>query len=93
MLRLARHDPRAATAALAPVLEGSAPLLWPTWLTMAFLLEAIAREALGDEGAAYQALERALDWAEPDGALVFFLWTRCRGCWSATPGAAPGTRP
>ena len=74
VLRLARHDPRAATAALAPVLDGSAPLLWPTWLTMAFLLEAIAREALGDGGAADQAVERALDWAEPDGALVFFLW-------------------
>ena len=74
VLRLARHDPRAATAALAPVLDGSAALLWPTWLTMAFLLEAIAREALGDEGDADQALERALDWAEPDGALVFFLW-------------------
>ena len=74
VLRLARHDPRAALAALAPVLDGSAPLAWPTWLTMAFLLEAIAREALGDGGAADQALERALDWAEPDGALVFFLW-------------------
>ena len=74
VLRLARHDPRAATAALAPVLDGSAALLWPTWLTMAFLLEAIAREALGDEGDADQSLERALDWAEPDGALVFFLW-------------------
>ena len=74
VLRLARHDPRAALAALAPVLAGSAPLLWPTWLTMAFLLEAIAREALGDGGAADQALERALDCAEPDGALVFFLW-------------------
>ncbi len=36
VLRLARHDPRAALAALAPVLDGSAPLLWPTWLTMAF---------------------------------------------------------
>ena len=74
VLRLARHDPRAALAALAPVLDGSAPLLWPTWLAMAFLLEAIAREALGDGGAAEQALERALDWAEPDGTLVFFLW-------------------
>ena len=74
VLRLARHDPRAALAALAPVLDGSAPLAWPTWLTMAFLLEATAREALGDGGAADQALERALDWAEPDGALVFFLW-------------------
>ncbi|MGH3224659.1 MAG: response regulator transcription factor, partial [Streptosporangiaceae bacterium] len=74
VLRLARHDPRAALAALAPVLAGSAPLRWPTWLTMASLLEASARDALGDGGAADQALERALDCAEPDGALLFFLW-------------------
>jgi LuxR family transcriptional regulator, maltose regulon positive regulatory protein len=47
--------------------------MWPTWLTMAFLLEASARDAMGDEGAADQALERALDCAEPDGALLFFL--------------------
>jgi LuxR family transcriptional regulator, maltose regulon positive regulatory protein len=65
---------RAALAALAPVLAGSAPLAWQPWLTMAFLLEARARDALGDPRAADQALERALDCAEPDGALLFFLW-------------------
>ena len=73
VLRLAQDDPHAATAALAPVLDGSAPLIWPTWLIQAFLLEAIARDALGDEGAAGRALERALDRAEPDGALLWFL--------------------
>jgi LuxR family maltose regulon positive regulatory protein len=73
VLRLAQDDPRAATAALAPVLDGSAPLVWPTWLAQAFLLEAIARDALGDKGAAGRALERALDCAEPDGALLPFL--------------------
>ena len=73
MLRLAQDDPHAATAVLAPVLDGSAPLIWPTWLIQAFLLEAIARDALGDEGAAGRALERALDRAEPDGALLWFL--------------------
>jgi LuxR family transcriptional regulator, maltose regulon positive regulatory protein len=73
VLRLARHDPRAALAALAPVLDGSASLPWPTWLILAFLVEASARDALGDEGAADQALERALDRAEPDGVLLFFL--------------------
>jgi LuxR family transcriptional regulator, maltose regulon positive regulatory protein len=73
VLRLAEHDPRAAMAALAPVLDGSAPLVWPAWLAQAFLLEAIARDALGDEGAACRALERALDWAEPDGVLLWFL--------------------
>jgi LuxR family maltose regulon positive regulatory protein len=73
LLRLAQHDPDAATAALAPVLDGSAPVAWRSWLTQAFLLEAIARDALGDEGAAGRALERALDLAEPDGALLWFL--------------------
>jgi len=73
MLRLTQGDPLAATATLAPVLDGSAPLICPPWLAQAFLLEAIARDALGDEGAAGRALERALDLAEPDGALLPFL--------------------
>jgi LuxR family maltose regulon positive regulatory protein len=75
-LRLAQDDPRAATAAIAPVLDGSAPLVppnWPGWLAQAFLLEAIARDARGDPAAAGRALERALDLAEPDGALFWFL--------------------
>ena len=72
-LRLAQDDPRAATAALAPVLDGSAPVPWPIWLAQAFLLEAIARDALGDPAAAASALERALDLAEPDGVLTVFL--------------------
>jgi LuxR family transcriptional regulator, maltose regulon positive regulatory protein len=75
-LRLAEDDPRAATAAIAPVLDGSAPLVWPNWsgwLVQAFLLEAIARDALRDEAAAGRALERALDLAEPDGTLLWFL--------------------
>ena len=45
----------------------------PAWLVEAFLLEAIARDALGDPGSADRALERALDLAEPDGALLWFL--------------------
>jgi LuxR family maltose regulon positive regulatory protein len=39
VLRLAQHDPHAAMAALAPVLDGSAPLVWPAWLAQAFLLD------------------------------------------------------
>jgi LuxR family transcriptional regulator, maltose regulon positive regulatory protein len=73
MLRLTQGHPHAATAALAPVLDGSAPLICPAWLAQAFLLEAIARDALGEGGAAGRALERALDLAEPDGALLPFL--------------------
>jgi LuxR family maltose regulon positive regulatory protein len=73
VLRLAQDDPRAAMAAVAPVLDGSAPVVWPAWLVEAFLLEAIARDALGDAAAAGRALERALDLAEPDGALLWFV--------------------
>jgi LuxR family transcriptional regulator, maltose regulon positive regulatory protein len=72
-LRLARKDLHAATALLAPVLSNSARVGWRSWLAEAFLLEAIAREELGDAGAADSAFERALSLAEPDGALMWFL--------------------
>ncbi len=72
VLRLAQDDPQAA-AALAPALEGAAPVTVRPWLAHAFMLEAIAREALGDPAAAGRAVERALDAAEPDGALMAFL--------------------
>jgi LuxR family maltose regulon positive regulatory protein len=39
----------------------------------AFLLEAIARDALGDATAAGRALEHVLDLAEQDGGLLLFL--------------------
>ena len=73
LLRLAEDDPRAAAVALAPVLDGSASVLPWGWLAHAFLLEAIARDALGDPAAAGDALERALDLTEPDGGLWLFL--------------------
>ena len=72
-LRLAQDDPHSATVALAPVLDGSAGVGWRSWLVEAFLLEAIARDALGDRPAVGRALERALDLAEPDGSLLWFL--------------------
>jgi DNA-binding CsgD family transcriptional regulator len=67
------HHPQAATAALAPVLDGSVPKVHPVWAVAALLLEAIARDALGDPEAAGRALERALDAAEPDRVLYPFL--------------------
>jgi LuxR family transcriptional regulator, maltose regulon positive regulatory protein len=73
VLRLAQNDPRTTMAAVAPVLDGSAPVVWRAWLVEAFLLEAIAQDALGDPGAAGRALERALDLAEPNGTLLWFL--------------------
>jgi LuxR family transcriptional regulator, maltose regulon positive regulatory protein len=73
VLRLTQDDPHGATVALAPVLDGSARVGWRSWLVEAFFLEAIARDALGDQAAAGGALERALDLAEPEGALLWFL--------------------
>ena len=73
ILRLAQDDPRSALAELAPVLNGSARPGWRTWLVEAFLLAAIARDALGDGAGTGQALERALDHAESGGALLWFL--------------------
>jgi len=72
-LRLAQDEPHEAIAALAPVLDGSAPVPWPGWLAQAFLLEAIARDAAGDPAAVGRALERALDLVEPEGILFWFL--------------------
>jgi LuxR family maltose regulon positive regulatory protein len=43
------------------------------WMSQAFLLEAMARDALGDPAAAGRALEQALDLVEPDGAVFAFL--------------------
>ena len=79
-LRLARDDPQAATDALAPVIDGSAPLVNAhLWEVQAWLLEAIARDALGDAGAARRALERALDLAAPQHLLFPFLFDPAPG--------------
>jgi LuxR family maltose regulon positive regulatory protein len=72
-LRLAQDNADAAAAALASVLDGSPSGVPWMWLAHAFLLEAIARDALGDQIAAARALERALDLAEPNGAVLPFL--------------------
>jgi LuxR family transcriptional regulator, maltose regulon positive regulatory protein len=72
-LWLAQDDPRAAVSELVPVLDGPAPAYWRGWLTRFYVLEAIARDALGDPAAAATAIERALDLAEPDGLLLPFL--------------------
>ena len=72
-LRLGQDDPAAALATLGPVLDGSVQVGWQSWLTQAFLLTAIARQALGVTGACDDALGRALDGAESDGALLWFL--------------------
>jgi LuxR family transcriptional regulator, maltose regulon positive regulatory protein len=74
-LRLAQDDPAAAAAVLAPVIDGS--VVMPNahlWDVQAFLLQAIAADALGDAAAARRALEQALGRAEPEGLLFPFLY-------------------
>jgi LuxR family transcriptional regulator, maltose regulon positive regulatory protein len=72
-LRLATSDPQAAADVLAPVLDGSVAKVRLIRMVTALLLEARAREALGDQGAAGRALERALGITEGNGMLLPFL--------------------
>ena len=75
-IELGQDNPEGAAEALAPVLDGSAPALSQRWARAeALLLDATARDGLGDVRAAEASLEEALDLAEPDGlVLPFLLW-------------------
>ena len=73
-LRLAQGDPQAALAALAPIQEAPvAEGYRGFWRARADMLEALARDALGDPDAADAAIERALDLSEHSGDLTPFL--------------------
>jgi LuxR family transcriptional regulator, maltose regulon positive regulatory protein len=72
-LRLAAGDPQAAADALAPVLDGSVCGVRQLQMVTALLVEARARDALGDQNTAGRVLERALDITESDGILLPFL--------------------
>jgi LuxR family maltose regulon positive regulatory protein len=77
-LALADADPQAALAALAPVLEGSAPVHHETVLVRALVFAALAHDRVGDGAEAEVAVERALDLAEPDGLVMPFADTPSR---------------
>jgi LuxR family maltose regulon positive regulatory protein len=72
-LRLASDDPQAAADALVPVLDGSLSGVRRVRMVTALLLEARARDALGDQAAAGRVLERALDITESNGIVLPFL--------------------
>jgi LuxR family maltose regulon positive regulatory protein len=88
-LRLAQNNPQEAISALAPLLDSSAAGPFPDQPAVSlpqvafwgavFVLEAIARDAMGDPAKAASALERALDLAEHDGVLTMFLRHPARG--------------
>ena len=75
-LELEEDDPDQAVEALTPVINGSAPALSERWARVeALLLDATARDRLGDRRAAEEALETALELAEPEGLILpFMLW-------------------
>jgi LuxR family maltose regulon positive regulatory protein len=72
-LRLAQDDPQAAADELAPVLDAPVPGVGQVTYVTALLLEAQARDKLGDHAAAAHALERALDITGSGGMLLPYL--------------------
>jgi LuxR family maltose regulon positive regulatory protein len=72
---LAEGDPAGALAAVADVLDGTAPVLGYTTVTEAHLLAGLAHRALGDQRAANQAAEQALALAESDRLVLPFAMT------------------
>jgi LuxR family maltose regulon positive regulatory protein len=68
--RLAEDERGAATDELAPVLDGTAPVIRLGTLIQALMLDAVAADQVGDAVRVEADIERALDLAEPD-ALIF----------------------
>jgi LuxR family maltose regulon positive regulatory protein len=70
---LAEDDPQAAVEALGPVIERRAPVLHAVWAAIeALLLDAAARQQMGDRRSAEDSIERALELAEPEGIILPF---------------------
>jgi LuxR family maltose regulon positive regulatory protein len=73
LLCLAADDEQGATAAVAPVLAGTAFALHVNMEIEALLLDALARTRLDEPEAAERSVERALELAEPQGRVWIFL--------------------
>ena len=82
---LAEGNPAAALAAVADVLDGTAPVLGSVTVMEAHLLAGLAHRELGDQGAANQAAERALALAEPDRLILPFAMTSSAELLEALP--------
>jgi LuxR family transcriptional regulator, maltose regulon positive regulatory protein len=73
MLCLEDRDPQGAADAVAPVLAGKAFALHVNLVIEAFVLDALARRALGEREASEASVERAFQLAEPHGRVWIFL--------------------
>ncbi|MBV9207349.1 MAG: response regulator transcription factor [Actinobacteria bacterium] len=76
-LALLDGDPLAAADVVAPAVNGSAPSHHVGVIVHALVVDALARDQLGDTRASGDALERALDLAEPDALVIAFLIPPC----------------
>jgi LuxR family transcriptional regulator, maltose regulon positive regulatory protein len=72
-LQLAEGDPAGAATTVAPCLDGTAPAGFLMAPAEAWLLDALARDALADRDRAARSLERALTLAEQGGFRRSFL--------------------
>jgi LuxR family maltose regulon positive regulatory protein len=72
-VHLADGEAEAAVDVLAPVLAGSTPVIRDFTVIQAFLLDAVARDLLGDTQAAESDIERALELAEPEAVVLPFV--------------------
>jgi LuxR family maltose regulon positive regulatory protein len=82
---LAEGNPAAALAAVADVLDGTAPVTGDVTVMEAHLLAGLAHRELGDQRAASQAAERALALAESDRLILPFAMTGSAGLLEALP--------
>ena len=93
-LRLARDDPEGATRVLAPLVQEPALAMRPrVWPVQALLVEAIARDALGDTDLAERALERVARSRRARGPahpIPPLPGSRATGAASAAPHLARG---
>jgi len=86
VIRLAQQDPAAARLELRAVLDGIAPVNSHLTRVEALVLEALACRDLGEERAAYEAVDRALNLAEPDRLILPFAMT---GAWELLEALPP----
>ena len=84
-LRLAEGDPAAAVELLEEVIDGTTRVIRVGTVIQALVLDAMAREALGDAAGAEASVERALDLAEPDSLIYPFLMVPARNLLARHP--------
>jgi LuxR family transcriptional regulator, maltose regulon positive regulatory protein len=75
VISLAEGNPAAALAAVADVLDGTAPVIGYVTVVETHLLAGLAHRELGDARSANEAAESALGLAEPDRLVLPFVMT------------------